>query len=97
MLQGLGGVAMAPMFFQSLSAEESQGNDTILVCVMLAGGNDGLNTVIPLPHYGQYYKLRTPATPPCTTGREPRHSITAYGSPPEMRFNASSFNTGPNE
>jgi uncharacterized protein (DUF1501 family) len=64
MLTGLGGVAVAPMFFQSLSAEESQGNDTILVCIMLAGGNDGLNTVIPLPHWGQYYKLRTPATPP---------------------------------
>ena len=64
MLQGLGGVAMAPMFFQSLSAEEAQGNDTILVCVLLAGGNDGLNTVVPLPQYGHYYKLRTPAAPP---------------------------------
>ena len=64
MLQGLGGIAMTPMFLQSLAAEESQGNDTILVCVLLAGGNDGLNTVVPLPHYGTYYKLRTPAAPP---------------------------------
>jgi uncharacterized protein (DUF1501 family) len=31
---------------------------------MLAGGNDGLNTVIPLTQYGQYVKLRTPAPPP---------------------------------
>jgi uncharacterized protein (DUF1501 family) len=64
MLRGLGGIAMAPMFLQSLAAEESSGNDTILVCIMLAGGNDGLNTVVPLPQYGKYAKLRTPASPP---------------------------------
>jgi uncharacterized protein (DUF1501 family) len=63
-LQGLGGIAMAPMFFQSLSAREAQGNNMILVCVMLTGGNDGLNTVIPLQQYGNYATLRTPAAPP---------------------------------
>ena len=64
MLRGLGGIAMAPMFLQSLAAEEAGGRDTILVCILLAGGNDGLNTVVPLTKYGQYYKLRTPSTPP---------------------------------
>jgi uncharacterized protein (DUF1501 family) len=64
MLRGLGGVAMAPMFLQSLAAEEASGGKTILVCIMLAGGNDGLNTVVPLTQYGKYVKLRTPAAPP---------------------------------
>ena len=63
-LRGLGGIAMAPTFFQSLAAQEATSSNTILVCVMLAGGNDGLNTVIPLAQYGNYAKLRTPAAPP---------------------------------
>jgi uncharacterized protein (DUF1501 family) len=63
-LRGLGGVAMAPTFFQTLAAEESSDGGPILVCIMLAGGNDGLNTVIPLTQYSNYAKLRTPATPP---------------------------------
>jgi uncharacterized protein (DUF1501 family) len=63
-LWGLGGIAIAPMFFQSLAAEEASANDTILVSIMLAGGNDGLNTVIPLTQLGHYTKLRTPAPPP---------------------------------
>jgi uncharacterized protein (DUF1501 family) len=63
-LRGLGGIAMAPTFFQSLAAHEASAGDTILVCVMLAGGNDGLNTVVPLGQYGAYAKLRTPAAPP---------------------------------
>ncbi len=63
-LTGLGGVAMTPMFFQSLAAREASGNNTIVVCVLLAGGNDGLNTIVPLKQYGHYYTLRTPAQPP---------------------------------
>ena len=63
-LRGLGGIAMAPTFFQSLAAHEASGNSTILVCVMLAGGNDGLNTVVPLKQFGAYTQLRTPAPPP---------------------------------
>ena len=55
---------MAPMFFQSLAAEEASSSSTILVCIMLSGGNDGLNTVIPLTQYGTYCTLRTPAAPP---------------------------------
>jgi uncharacterized protein (DUF1501 family) len=63
-LTGLGGIAMTPMFLQSLAAEEASGSNTIVVCILLAGGNDGLNTVVPLKQYGKYYTLRTPATPP---------------------------------
>jgi uncharacterized protein (DUF1501 family) len=64
LLRGLGGIAVTPMFFQSLAAEEASANATILVCILLAGGNDGLNTVIPLTQYGPYVTLRTPAPPP---------------------------------
>ena len=64
-LRGLGGIAMAPTLFQSLSAAEATGaSGPIVVCIMLSGGNDGLNTVVPLTQYGNYVKLRTPAPPP---------------------------------
>ena len=63
-LGSLGGMAMVPMLFETLMAKETSGNNTILVCIYLSGGNDGLNTVVPLQQYSQYYKLRTPGTPP---------------------------------
>lgn len=34
-------------------------NDHILVIVQMSGGNDGLNTVIPLDQYSNYYNART--------------------------------------
>ncbi|MDW8019589.1 MAG: DUF1501 domain-containing protein, partial [Chloroherpetonaceae bacterium] len=34
-------------------------NDRVLVIVQLSGGNDGLNTVIPLDQYGTYQQLRS--------------------------------------
>ena len=34
-------------------------NDRVLVIIQLNGGNDGLNTVIPVNQYGQYYNART--------------------------------------
>lgn len=34
-------------------------NDRVLVIIQLNGGNDGLNTVIPVNQYGQYYTART--------------------------------------
>ena len=33
--------------------------DRVLVLIQLSGGNDGLNTVIPLESYDRYYKART--------------------------------------
>ena len=63
-LQGLGGIAIAPAFFQSLASAQTAPNGTIVVCILLAGGNDGLNTVVPLQQYGSYTKLRTPAPAP---------------------------------
>jgi uncharacterized protein (DUF1501 family) len=64
LLGSMGGMAMLPMMMHSLAAEEASSNDTILVVIYLNGGNDGLNTVVPLTSYGHYYALRTPAQPP---------------------------------
>lgn len=33
-------------------------NDRVLVIIQLHGGNDGLNTIIPMDQYAQYYNLR---------------------------------------
>ncbi|KQS30685.1 DUF1501 domain-containing protein [Dyadobacter sp. Leaf189] len=44
---------------KSLRQTMAQHNDRILVIIYLAGGNDGLNTVIPLEYYSEYYNLRS--------------------------------------
>lgn len=44
---------------RALKQTSAANNDRILVIVYLAGGNDGLNTVIPLEYYSQYYGLRS--------------------------------------
>lgn len=36
----------------------SSNNDRVLVLIQLHGGNDGLNTVIPVNQYAEYYNLR---------------------------------------
>lgn len=36
----------------------SSPNDRVMVIVQLHGGNDGLNTVIPINNYGMYYNVR---------------------------------------
>jgi uncharacterized protein (DUF1501 family) len=56
----LQGLACTPLMLRSLAAEAAGGNDTIVVVVGLNGGNDGLNTVVPLKQYGAYNTLRTP-------------------------------------
>ena len=62
-LKGLGGLAIAPFFLRSMSAQAA-GSDGILVSIQLAGGNDGLNTVVPLGQYRTYQALRRPTAPP---------------------------------
>ena len=34
-------------------------NDRVLVIIQLNGGNDGLNTVLPIDQYGAYRNART--------------------------------------
>jgi uncharacterized protein (DUF1501 family) len=42
-----------------LLREESTDTDHVLVLIQLAGGNDGINMVIPLDVYANYYNART--------------------------------------
>ncbi len=42
-------------FLQSLTGAD---NDHVLVLIQLAGGNDGLNTIIPLEFYSDYNRIR---------------------------------------
>jgi len=60
-LKSLAGAACTPLFLEAMSAEAATNNDLIVVVVGLNGGNDGLNTVIPLKQYGLYNALRSPA------------------------------------
>lgn len=49
--------AASPLLQSILSADKE--TDHVLVIVQLSGGNDGLNTVIPLDNYSNYYNART--------------------------------------
>jgi uncharacterized protein (DUF1501 family) len=46
-----------PMLDTALLATSS--NNNVLVVIQLSGGNDGLNTVIPISEYSNYYNART--------------------------------------
>ncbi|MCE7070999.1 DUF1501 domain-containing protein [Dyadobacter sp. CY327] len=61
MLDGFGikSFAKSSALVQSLKQTAAMNNDRILVIIYLAGGNDGLNTVIPLEYYSAYNSLRT--------------------------------------
>ena len=50
--------AAAPDNALSSVAGPNATNDRILVLIQLTGGNDGLNTVVPLDIYGHYYNAR---------------------------------------
>ncbi|HTJ64307.1 MAG TPA: DUF1501 domain-containing protein [Alphaproteobacteria bacterium] len=79
----LKGLAATPLFLSGLSAEAAGDNGTIVVVVGLNGGNDGLNTVIPLKQYAQYNKLRSP---PGSGGSiaylQPQLQVTAFDPNP---------------
>lgn len=60
MLLKFNGIALSTVQPDGLleSMAKSSLNDKILVLIQLHGGNDGLNMVIPINQYGQYYNLR---------------------------------------
>jgi uncharacterized protein (DUF1501 family) len=53
--------------FQRLAAQST--NDRVLVILQMGGGNDGLNTFIPLDNYDQYYSRRANIAIPYKSGR----------------------------
>jgi uncharacterized protein (DUF1501 family) len=55
---------IVPNLLQPISALAATPNSGILIAIMLVGGNDGLNTVIPLKQYGAYTDLRKPHQAP---------------------------------
>lgn len=55
---GVKSLASNSALVKSLLKTQALNNDRILVIVYLSGGNDGLNTVIPLEYYSTYRSLR---------------------------------------
>jgi uncharacterized protein (DUF1501 family) len=60
LMQRLAGASLLPMIMRTMGAEAAAASDTILVVIDMVGGNDGLNTIVPLntAQFGQYAKLR---------------------------------------
>lgn len=56
---GIKTLAKGSALVESLKHTAAQNSDRVLVIIYLGGGNDGLNTVIPLEHYSTYYGLRS--------------------------------------
>ena len=56
----MGGIPLRVMGDNQLSrlARASASNDRVLIILQMHGGNDGLNTLIPIENYDQYYALR---------------------------------------
>jgi uncharacterized protein (DUF1501 family) len=57
LLPGVSLRALASPFLHMAVRDEAQGK--VLVLIQLSGGNDGLNTVIPLQYYDAYHSART--------------------------------------
>jgi uncharacterized protein (DUF1501 family) len=56
---GIKSFAKGSALVRSLKQVSVLNSDRVLVIIYLAGGNDGLNTVIPLEHYSKYHELRS--------------------------------------
>jgi uncharacterized protein (DUF1501 family) len=56
----LGGISIHALGRENLLAQMAANatNDKVLVLIQLHGGNDGLNTLIPMEQYNTYYSLR---------------------------------------
>ena len=55
----IGGIPLKLMADNSLTRlVEQSANDRVLIILQMLGGNDGLNTVIPVTNYDQYYSVR---------------------------------------
>src|ERR1700733_11119735 len=63
----LGGVPIKLMADNSLTRMAAQStNDRVLIILQMLGGNDGLNTIIPVTNYDQYYSVRANIAIPMT-------------------------------
>lgn len=56
---GIRSMAKGSALVRSLRETAAQNGERVLVIIYLAGGNDGLNTVIPLEYYSTYNQLRS--------------------------------------
>lgn len=56
---GIRSMAKGSALVRSLKETAALNSDRVLVIIYLAGGNDGLNTVIPLEYYSAYNQLRS--------------------------------------
>lgn len=56
----LGGIAMNALGRENLLTQLAAGatNDKVIVLIQLHGGNDGLNTLVPVEQYTSYYNMR---------------------------------------
>jgi uncharacterized protein (DUF1501 family) len=89
-LQAIAGAGLTPLVLKGMSAKAAAANDTIVVVIGLNGGNDGLNTVVPLKQYSTYNALRSPAGSGGSIAY-PRAqlSLTAFDSTPAHAVTAS--------
>jgi uncharacterized protein (DUF1501 family) len=71
----VGLTVLEPLLSRRTSAALAAGGDNVIVVVNLFGGNDGLNTVIPLREYARYRQMRP------SLGHAREHILTLSGQP----------------
>jgi uncharacterized protein (DUF1501 family) len=91
-----GAALLVPAFLRPFAAAAATPNSNILVAIMLAGGNDGLNTVVPLKQFGAYTDLRKPTSAPSNPDMAvniPLASLAATAFDPDHTVPASKAST----